>query len=97
MHKLQAATGTAKSWEAPSMHLSARGELGQEPPKLVWPKGPRRGSLLLLPPLRIEVGWSLNTATAEKGKGEKKKENDVMKYKNQTSKKKKNTLKLVNQ
>lgn len=51
------------------MHLSALGELGQEPPKLVWPKGMRGGSLLLLLPLRIEVGWSLNTATAKEVKG----------------------------
>ncbi len=39
-----------------SMHLSSRGEFGQDPARPVWPKG-LSGPPLPLLPLRIEVGW----------------------------------------
>lgn len=39
-----------------SMHLSSRGEFGQDPTRAAWPKG-LRGPPLPLLPLRIEVGW----------------------------------------
>ena len=45
------------------MHLSRRGEFGQEPPR-VWPKG-RSGGALPRFPLRIEVGWILNAPDGE--------------------------------
>lgn len=38
-----------------SMHLSSRGEFGQDPARAVWPKG-LSGPPLPLLPLRIEVG-----------------------------------------
>lgn len=38
------------------MHLSSRGEFGQDPARAVWPKG-LSGPPLPLLPLRIEVGW----------------------------------------
>lgn len=39
-----------------SMHLSSRGEFGQDPSRAVGPKG-LSGPPLPLLPLRIEVGW----------------------------------------
>lgn len=49
-----------------SMHLSSRGEFGQDPTRAAWPKG-LRGPPLPLLPLRIEVGW-IRLASSDKKK-----------------------------
>lgn len=55
------------------MHLSSRGEFGQDPARAVWPKG-LRGPPLPLLPLRIEVGWiRLALLNKKKWKREKRK------------------------
>lgn len=48
--------GEGRRGSGNGMHLSSRGELGQDPDRTVWPKG-LRGPPLPLLPLRIEVGW----------------------------------------
>lgn len=54
-----------------SMHLSSRGEFGQDPTRAVWPKG-LRGPPLPLLPLRIEVGWIRLALSNKRNKSVKK-------------------------